>query len=193
MNCKQIAAIILAAGGSIRLGTPKQLIPWQGMTLLNFTIATIKESGIEEVVIVLGASADVIRTSLKDTQLRIVVNAGWQTGKASSIRAGLNATPGTAKGVLIFLCDQPYLSAELIHKIIQAGEESEAKIIAPAVGEQLSNPVLFKKEILSAFYTLQGEEGGKNLFTRYPMQKVPWKDKRILLDIDTQDDLGKLA
>ncbi len=193
MNCKHISAVILAAGQSARLGKPKQLIPWQGTTLLDFTISVIQQSGIEDIVLVLGAISEEIKKTLNIQQLRIVYNASWATGKASSIRAGLNAISSASTGVLIFLCDQPYLSADLICNIIQAGDSSDVDIIAPAVGDQLSNPVLFKKRILPAFYTLQGEEGGKNLFSKYKIQRVPWTDERILLDIDTQADLKKLT
>ncbi|MGV8027341.1 MAG: NTP transferase domain-containing protein [Anaerolineaceae bacterium] len=193
MNCKQISAVILAAGQSARLGKPKQLIPWQETTLLNFTISVIRQSGIEDIVLVLGASAEEIKKTLNNQQLRIVNNLSWATGKASSIRAGLNAICSEATGVLIFLCDQPYLSTDLICSILQAGDSSEADIIAPIVGDQLSNPVLFKINIFPAFYTLQGEEGGKNLFSKYTMQRVPWMDERILLDIDTQEDVEKLT
>jgi len=144
-------------------------------------------------VLVLGASADEIKKTINTQQLRIVNNISWATGKASSIRSGLNAISSASTGVLIFLCDQPYLSTKLICSIIQAGDTSGADIIAPAVGDQLSNPVLFKKRIFPAFYTLQGEEGGKNLFSKYTMQRVPWTDERILLDIDTQKDVEKLT
>lgn len=188
-----ISAVILAAGQSARLGEPKQLVPWQGMTLLDFTISVIQKSGIEDMVLVLGASADEIRKTINKHQLRIVYNVSWATGKASSIRAGLNAISFTSTGALFFLCDQPYLSSDLICSIVQAGDSSNTDIIAPAVGDQLSNPVLFKKRIFPAFYALQGEEGGKNLFLKYEVQRVPWKDERILLDIDTQEDLKKLT
>ncbi len=193
MNCKSISAVILAAGQSARLGEPKQLVPWQGTTLLDFTISAIQQSGIEDIVLVLGASASEIRKTINNPRLRIVYNASWVTGKASSIRAGVNAISSTSTGALIFLCDQPYLSSDLICSIVQAGDSSNADIIAPTVGEQLSNPVLFKKRIFPAFYTLQGEEGGKNLFSKHEVQRVPWKDERILLDIDTQEDLKKLT
>jgi molybdenum cofactor cytidylyltransferase len=193
VNCKEIAAVILAAGQSARLGTPKQLIPWQGTTLLEFTISEIQQSGIEDIVLVLGAHADEIKKIINNQQLRIVYNYSWPSGKASSIRAGLNTISPSSNGVLFFLCDQPYLSSELICKIIQAGDSSTADIIAPAVGDSLSNPVLFFKRIFPAFYTLQGEEGGKTLFSQYTIQRVPWEDDRILIDIDTQADLEKLS
>lgn len=193
MNCNQISAIILAAGQSARLGTPKQLLPWQGGTLLDFTVSTIRDSGIDDIVLVLGSNAELIKKSLNKPALRIVYNASWKSGKASSIRAGLNAISRAAEGVLIFLCDQPYLTAELIQKIIRAGESSPADIIAPAIGEQLINPILFKRRTFSAFLTLQGEEGGKNLFSCYPLQRVEWGDARLLWDIDTPEDMQKLG
>ncbi len=192
MSCKDISAIILAAGKSARLGKPKQLLPWQGTTLLGYTLSCIQKSGIEDIVLVLGAYAEEIKKTININDLRIVVNTSWQTGKASSIRAGLNAISKDAKGMMIFLCDQPYLTSELIKAILQVEMDLNTPIIAPVIGEQIINPVLFKKEVFSDFYLLQGEEGGKNLFKEHTIQRVPWKDTRILLDIDTPDDLDKL-
>jgi molybdenum cofactor cytidylyltransferase len=193
VNCKQVSAILLAAGQSARLGKPKQLIPWQGTTLLNFTIKTILESGIKDIVLVLGAHTEEIKKTLNCSALRIVNNISWTSGKASSIRAGLNAISPATEGILIFLCDQPYLSVELIMSILHAGETSTADIIVPAVGERLGNPVLFKKRVFPNFCTLQGEEGGKKLFPRFPLERVNWRDVRILQDIDTQEDVQTLV
>ena len=193
MNCSKISAVILAAGQSERLGSPKQLIQWQGTTLLDYTIGCIRESGIVDIVLVLGAHVEKIKKAVKLSDLRIVVNASWQTGKAGSIRAGVNAISPDAEGIMIFLCDQPYLTSDLIKAILKVGKDSKENIIAPVVGEQIINPVLFKKEVFSDFYLLQGEEGGKNLFKNHSIRRVPWKDTRILLDIDTPDDLEKLS
>lgn len=193
MNCKNISAVVLAAGQSSRLGKIKQLLPWRETTLLEYTLDCIRESGIEDIVLVLGAQAEIIKNTINNSGLRIVVNGSWQTGKASSIRAGLNVISPGSEGVMIFLCDQPYLTSDLIKTIIQTGNDAKENITAPAVGEQIINPVLFKKEVFSEFYLLQGEEGGKNLFKKHVVQSVPWEDERILLDIDTPDDLQKLS
>ncbi len=192
MNCKNISAVVLAAGQSSRLGKPKQLLIWHGTTLLEYTLDCIRESGIEDIVLVLGAQAEIIKSAINNRGLRIVVNAGWQTGKAGSIRAGLNAVSQDVEGVMIFLCDQPYLTPDLIRAVLQAGSQTSANITAPVVGEQVINPVLFKKEIFYDFLLLQGEEGGKKLFKSHHIQRVPWKDERILLDIDIPDDLKNL-
>jgi len=192
VNYKQISAILLAAGKSERLGTPKQLIPWQGTTLLEFTFTTIQRSGFEDIIVVLGAYAELVKQKINTHNMRIVYNAAWESGKASSIRAGLNAISTNAEGVMIFLCDQPFLSRELIRKIQEAAGESTAEIIAPKVAERWSNPVFFKKKAFPSFYILKGEEGGKDLFSRYTMKAVLWSDLRILYDIDTVQDIEKL-
>ena len=193
MNCKEISAIVLAAGESSRLGKPKQLIPWQGKTLLGYTIQKIRKSGIEDIVLVLGAYSQVITNTINIIGLRIVNNPLWKTGKASSIKAGLSCISTESKGVIIFLSDQPFLSTRLITELINASSNPEAEIIAPQIGNRLANPVLFKKEVFHAFETLMGEEGGKNLFDKFNMYRIPWKDARILKDIDTMDDLSNLV
>jgi len=193
VNYKNISAVILAAGESSRLGTPKQLIPWRGMTLLTYTIQQIEDAGINDIVVVLGAFAEKIKKTINNEQLRIVINNQWASGKASTIRTGINAVPKDKQAAVIFLCDQPYLSSDLIRTVIENGESAlEADIIAPRVKSQICNPVLFKRTTFNAFNALQGEEGGKQLFSRFKMQTFLWQDERILLDVDTVDDLKNM-
>jgi len=192
VTCKPISAILLAAGGSNRLGKPKQLIPWRGTTLLNYTISEIEKSGITDIILVLGASAETITESLINSQLRIVINTNWRSGKASSINAGMKALDAETECVMIFLCDQPYIYAKLINRLLKAGQGSQAAIIAPGVDGKPGNPVLFKKSTFEAFSKLHGEEGGKKLFNKFKMELIPWRDERILLDMDTLEDLQHL-
>jgi len=184
---------VLAAGESSRLGTPKQLVPWQGTSLLEYTLQQIRDAGLDEIVLVLGAFAELIQKSLKKEQLRIVINDLWPSGKASSIQAGLSAISEEQQAVVIFLCDQPYLTAELIEKVIDEAEKHEqAFIVAPKIAQQICNPVLFRSTTFKAFDHLQGEEGGKQLFAQFSMHTFNWGDERIAWDVDTVQDLQKL-
>ncbi|NMC47748.1 MAG: nucleotidyltransferase family protein [Chloroflexi bacterium] len=192
MICKHLSAIVLAAGGSSRLGRPKQLIPWRGTTLLNYTIAEIEKSGITDILLVLGASAETVQNSINNRKLRIVINSNWKSGKASSIKAGMDELDAEIEGAMIFLCDQPYISAALIRCLLKAGHGSQASIIAPGVHGKPSNPVLFKNDTFQAFSSLKGEEGGKKLFDQFAMELIPWHDERILMDVDTLEDLQRL-
>lgn len=192
MNSKNPTAILLAAGSSSRLGRPKQLLPWRGTTLLGYTLQQINLSNIENIILVLGANAETIENSLDLAKLRIVYNPAWETGKASSIQCGLNAIQEECSQMMFFLCDQPFLTSELINTVIQTANTTDAEIIAPTVGEVIINPVLFKKKTFSAFNSLKGDQGGKCLFDQFPMQLVNWRDDRILVDVDTCDDLKNL-
>jgi molybdenum cofactor cytidylyltransferase len=194
VNCKAISAIVLAAGESSRLGTPKQLVPWQGTTLLEYTLQQIRTAGLDEMVLVLGAFAEPIQRTINKDQLRIVTNDLWPSGKASSIQAGLNAVSKEQQAVIIFLCDQPYLTAELIERLVEeAASHEQAHIVAPRIAEQICNPVFFRSTTFKAFTHLQGEEGGKQLFSQFSMHTFPWGDERIAWDVDTVQDLQKLS
>lgn len=194
VNCKKISAIVLAAGESSRLGMPKQLVPWQGTTLLEYTLQQIRAAGLNEIVLVLGAFAESIQKTIKKEQLRIVVNDLWPSGKASSIQAGLSAVSEEQQAVVIFLCDQPYLTAELVEKVIEeAANHEQAYIVAPRIAQQICNPVYFRSTTFKAFAHLQGEEGGKQLFSQFSMHTFHWGDERIAWDVDTVQDLQKLS
>ena len=192
VSCKRFSAIVLAAGGSSRLGKPKQLIPWRGTTLLSYTIAEIEKSGMRDIILVLGASSEAIQNSIDNKGLRIVINPNWKSGKASSINTGINVLDAETEWAMIFLCDQPYISADLVKCLLKAGQGSQASIIAPDVNGEPSNPVLFKNNTFKAFSELKGEEGGKKLFEQFKMELIPWQDERILMDVDTLEDLQHL-
>ena len=192
MNSSNPTAILLAAGSSSRLGSPKQLLPWRGTTLLGYTLQQINQSYIENIILVLGANAEKIENTLDLARLRIVYNPAWETGKASSIQCGLSPIQEECSQVMFFLCDQPFLTSELINTVVHTAQTTNAEIIAPTVGEVIINPVLFKKKTFPAFHALKGDQGGKCLFDQFPMQLVDWLDDRILLDVDTCDDLKNL-
>ena len=169
------------------------MVPWQGTTLLGYTLQQIQAAGLDDIVLVLGAFAESIQKAINKKQLRIVINNLWSSGKASSIQAGLSAVSEEQQAVIIFLCDQPYLTTELIKKVIRKAEKKErADIIAPMVAQQICNPVLFKRNTFHAFQYLQGEQGGKQLFSQFKMHTFNWSNERIALDVDTVQDLQKL-
>ena len=126
-----VAAIILAAGASRRLGRPKQLLEFRGETLLARTIRLAKESGASPVIVVLGAQFENISASIERKNEIVVRNEEWAQGIATSIHAGMRAMDANAKdasGVLILGCDQPRLTADHLRSLI-ALFESQAEAI----------------------------------------------------------------
>eukprot|EP01031_Cornospumella_fuschlensis_P013685 gene13685-16729_t len=125
--------IILAAGRSARLGSPKQLLSYQGKNLLQHTIDAAHESQAGPVIIVLGSDMDEIAAGLDQIHLTIVKNPNWESGMASSISCGINTAnnlyPDT-EAVILMVCDQPFVNAKLLKGLIKKQEESGSSIVA---------------------------------------------------------------
>ena len=190
---EQIGAVVLAAGGSRRLGSPKQLLNWRGKRLVTHVAEQALAAGCSPVVVVTGASGEAVAEALSGLPVRIVHNADWETGQSSSVKAGLAALPAGAGGAVFLLVDQPFVDAPLIRAVIDAHARSGGPITAPLVDERRGNPVLFDRDTFPDFAGLEGDVGGRPLFARYPVTWVPWHDPGPLLDIDTVSDYEALG
>ncbi len=188
----QITAILLAAGGSSRLGQPKQLIPFKNELLINYIIDQINHGGLSNIRIILGSHFSDIKKQIKNKNLEIIHNPNWEEGISSSIKSGLrNLKPGT-EAVIIFIVDQPFLNSELISEILQKFRTSRANIIAACVSSQVVHPVLYRKEVFAKLMELRDDVGGKAIFGNEFVETVNWKDEKLLLDIDSTNDLEKI-
>jgi len=187
INYLKINGVLLASGASRRLGRPKQLLPWQGSVLINKIIDTINNSIIDDLIIVLGYKHDEITTVL-DKSHQILINKAWKLGKSEAIKLGLNEIASRSEAVVFFTIDQPFLSYELIDQIAIMARSSGADIIATRSRGVTTVPMLFKNSTFQALLALEGEQGGKNIFTmpQFKSDVVCWNDERILIDIDTQ-------
>lgn len=179
----------MAAGGSRRLGEPKQLLTVNGGFLINHMIRTIKSTGLDDLFIVLGYSYKSISDVITQSDVRIVCNPDWQEGISSSIRKGLNEITDESEAAIFFVVDQPFLTSELISNFLSHYEEHNPDIMATRVGDHLVHPVLFKRRYYDELKSLQGEKGGKQLFSQNEVTYFDWKDERLLIDIDTRSDL----
>ena len=183
-----ITAVILAAGGSTRMGNPKQLIPWQGTSLIRHVVSRVLISGVIHTIVVLGAYLDETRQEIEDLPVQVVVNSNWEAGQSKSIQVGLEVTPENTGGVLFVLVDQPFVSVPLIRALIEKHAQTLAPVIVPLVDGQRGNPVLFDRSTIPDFKTIQGDSGGRQLFSRHQVTWVEWHDQKVLLDIDTEQD-----
>ena len=187
-----IAGIILAAGGSSRFGQPKQLLDWNGEPMVRRVVNMALKAGLSPLVVVVGASADDVAAVINDLPLRIVINSEWSTGKSSTIKVGINSLPEELGGVVFLQCDQPQIPQALLKSLIETHQTNLSPIVAPLIDGQRGNPVLFDRITFSEFHSLQGEMGGRKLFSRFQVQWLNWIDKNLLLDIDTPADYEKL-
>ena len=181
--------IILAAGGSARLGRPKQALAVDGEPLLARITRAAVASRASEVLVVLGAHAQECMEILDGLGARTVINPGWREGIAFSIRAGVqNLSPGL-DAAMILLCDQPRVSMESINALLSLQGSS---IIASSYGGSLGPPAIFPVEFFPELMALEGDQGAKKIFSSHPDEliAVPFPEGEI--DIDTPADYERL-
>jgi molybdenum cofactor cytidylyltransferase len=185
---EQTGGVILAAGSSSRFGEPKQLLHWKGETLIRHVVGSASKAGLSPVVVVVGSSAEEVNSAIKDLPVRIVNNSDWMRGMSTSIKAGLAALKGETGGVVFLQADQPQIPPSLIRCLIASHQASLNPIIAPLIDGQRGNPVLFDEATYQDLLAIDGDMGGRALFSRYPVEWVTWHDPKLLMDIDSPED-----
>ena len=190
---ERTAGIILAAGASTRFGRPKQLLDWHGGPFIRVVAQTALNAGLSPVVVVTGADADEVESKIKDLPVMIVRNENWQSGQASSIRSGVKALPEETGSAIFLLTDQPQIGTEIIQALIEHHTAELYPIVAPLVMmERRANPVLFDRITFPDLLKLEGDVGGRAIFSKYPVEYLPWHDDRLLLDVDKPEDYRRL-
>lgn len=189
---ERVAGIILAAGGSTRLGRPKQLLEWRAKTLVQHVASLALNAGLAPVIVVTGCASQEVSRSVQDLPVSIVENPNWQTGQGLSVAAGIKALPAGIGAALLFLVDQPLIPIDLVKKLVTSHAKSLDKIIAPQVNSRRSNPVLFDCSVFNELSLLDEDIGGRALFKNYPVSLMPWSGAPIDIDIDTEEDYLRL-
>ena len=189
-----VAIIILAAGGSSRLGRPKQLMPVNAETLLHRTTRVALESKASQVTVVLGAHAGVCGVELSGLPVRLAFNPVWRDGQASSIVAGLKDVrrhPPHPDAVVILACDQPLLTSSVIDGLIEAHRELGKGMVACRYAGTNGVPALFSRRYFDALLRLEGERGAKVLFQDAPEDLACTAFEDGWADIDTMEDYAR--
>lgn len=192
----RVAAIILAAGGSTRMGgATKQLLPWGDRTLAQNAIALTARAQVADIVVVTGNRADEVTRALGDTPARVVFNPDWASGRASSVRAGIAALRANCAAAIFINADQPFLTADLIDQIIARYASTRAPIVAPTFDGQIGSPVLFARARFQELAALQGDVGGKELFEKYraELETIAIADTRAAMDVDTPAEYARAS
>ncbi|HEY9261952.1 nucleotidyltransferase family protein [Chitinophaga sp.] len=187
--------IILAAGASKRLGTPKQQLPFQNKSLLQNVVHTARQSGSMPIVVVLGAFATQIKQQLATEKVNTVVNPAWPSGMGGSITTGLQHLLHLSPHVnsaLLLLCDQPFITTSLLEEMYALKSSSGKAIVACSYGNTIGTPALFDKSIFPQLLSLTGQEGAKKILLQHPEQVATVDFPQGAVDIDTNGDYEQL-
>ena len=195
-NALRVGAVVLAAGPSLRMGTSKQLLEFRGEPLVKRAASAAWKAGCSPVAVVSGANAVATRRALRGVEVLEIENQQWESGLGSSIRAGvaalIEANPKTV-AIVLMLCDQPFVTPDVIAKLITAHLESECSIIASSYGETYGVPALFGQTHYPELMALEGAAGAKQLIQKHFADVQLVNFPKGAIDIDTPDDLARLS
>jgi molybdenum cofactor cytidylyltransferase len=189
------AAVILAAGGSRRLGRPKQLEPWGGTNLLGHVVDRTRAFPVDEIWVVLGHDAERILEETDLADVGVVENPEWEEGIASSLRVGLDALNRLSRceRALIVIGDQPEPSVEVVTELLDSHIRSGKPVSIPKYRYTLGNPVVVDRSLWSRLMSLEGDEGAMQLWRAHPQWvNEVWFAETPPRDVDTDRDIAEM-
>ena len=190
---RNVAAVILAAGRSTRMGGPNKLLAeLNGKPLVRIVAEQALASKAQGVVVVTGHQADQVERALQGLNVTFVRNPDFAEGLASSVKAGIAAVPQSADGAVICLGDMPLISAHLIDRLIETFAPDRGNLIAVPVSDgRRGNPVLWSRRFFNELMTLDGDIGARHLIAKHSeaVAEVPVEGLEAFLDIDTPQAL----
>lgn len=186
--------IILAAGESTRLGYPKQIAKYKDKTLLQLAIDAANGCKADKRVVVLGANRDEIKKTFSGASIPNIPNPHFEKGMSTSIKIGLDYMLrfDQPDQVIIMLCDQPFVDAKLLKKLIATQEKEGKGIIACAYSKTVGVPILFGKAYFKELMELTGDEGAKQIALAHEDDLASIAFPKGKVDIDTEEDLKEL-
>jgi molybdenum cofactor cytidylyltransferase len=186
----KIWAIILAAGESRRMGTPKMILPFRGMTIIESVIENVLSSDIDETLVVLGSNQSEVLTVIEKLPVMHCYNANYKSGMLSTVKCGLEYIPDDFRAALVFLGDQPMITSSVINIVIKGYNESGKGIVIPVCMSKRGHPLLVDNKYRDEIINLDGPEGLKELVKRHPddLLEIETDDPSILKDIDTEEE-----
>ena len=196
MFTNHIGIVILAGGGSRKLGSPKQLVEFHGKSLLRHAAQTALSCECEHTIVVLGSRADEIGEEIRNIAVETVVNDGWEGGISTSLRKGLTRlmeSDQELRAVVIMLSDQPFVNEKTIRSLIETYHSSRKPIVASEYDGVLGVPALFDRELFGELLALEGDAGARVVIrqgsdTRIATVAAP----EAAFDVDTPADRLRL-
>ncbi|HEX6994612.1 MAG TPA: nucleotidyltransferase family protein [Gammaproteobacteria bacterium] len=191
-----VTAVVLAAGGSSRLGTPKQLARLRGRALLARAVDAAAAATGRPVIVVVGAAALRLRAlvarSFPQSAVEVVYHAGWRSGLAGSLRRGLAALPDDAHAVLCVLSDQPLVDARSLSRLVAAWRRRPGRAAAARYSGRLGVPAIVPRRSFPALRALDGDQGARRVLAADP-RVTAVEMPEAAFDVDTVEDLARLA
>lgn len=190
----ETALILLAAGGSSRMGSPKQLLAYGGRPLLRHAAKTALASACDPVVVVLGAHLDAVGEVLAGLAVEIVINHRWAEGIGTSIRAGVEAAKRhRVDAAILALADQPLVGRRVFDDLLAARRESGRGIIASRYENTVGVPALFARSLFPQLLALPPDQGCKGVILAHAADAVFVACPQAAIDVDTRADYLALA
>ena len=189
----EVAAIIISAGESTRMGRLKALLPWHGLPLIEYQIRNLLQAGIVQIIVVLGYRYEELSGHVKGSGVQYVVNHNYKFGKTTSIKAGIAALKEEVSDILILSVDQPRPAA-LIYSLINTHKKSQALITSPRYGKRGGHPVIFSVKLRKELEAIdEKDQGLRKIFDvrRSGVNEVCVEDSIIHLDLNTYEDYLK--
>lgn len=191
-----IAIVILAAGASKRMGSPKQLLKWGDETLINYSIKTVQKVNTKSVVVVLGANFELIKNGIQTSEVTILNNPHWEKGLGTSIAVAveyLQNSKSSVDGVLITLCDQPLITSDFLKLLISKFQLDKNQIIATSYGNGKHGvPALFDKVYFNELMGLSDDQGAREILKRQSNNVIGVTPPESNVDLDTKEDYTTL-
>jgi molybdenum cofactor cytidylyltransferase len=192
----KVSAVVLAAGGSSRLGRPKQIAIFRGETFVRRIVAAANDAECAPIVVVVGRDAAEITSELNGLPVSVAVHPNWSNGLGSSIAVGLKYAVGIAPdldAVILLACDQPFVNAAALRQLSQLYLENGKPIVASAYAETLGIPALFDRSCFSDLLQLKGDSGAKGIILRRRQDVALFNFPTAAIDVDTPTDYERLS
>lgn len=188
--------LVLAAGASSRMGKIKQLLPYQGTTLLGHALQQAINSKLGNVYCVLGAHATQIKVSILGFDIRLVENPNWEAGLSTSLAAGVQAVlreQPLTKSILIMLADQPFVMVGYLQELHDLSILNPNKIIASSYKDGLGVPIVLPDLFFTIIMDSKGDVGAKKIINQNKNDVISVEAAHLLKDVDTPEDYDSLV
>lgn len=192
---RNIGGIVLAAGGSARFGEAKQLLSFQGESLVRRAVRAATDGGCLSLTVVVGEFRDRIEMELRETPAVVIENPAWSRGLGTSIRCGLRhllASRPELEAVVVLACDQPFVDGNVLKSLFLQWENSGKPIVASSYAGTLGIPALFDRACFESLLALPDDSGAKALIESRSAEVARVEFEKGAIDIDTPADFAQI-